>query len=120
MKSTIILLCSILFFTFGCTDNDDNGPVRIRIKNNSTITFDTVQVGAVKNVYSDIEPGQFSSYLTYETAYTYNYIEIVSGDEVFVLQPIDFVGETPLEMGFYTYELDVTETGNVSLNFVVD
>lgn len=120
MKNSVILLCTILLFAVGCTDNDDKDGINIRIKNNSSVTFDKVQVGSAESIHSNISAGDFSAYLTYEIAYNYAYIEAKSGDETYVLQPIDFVGETPLEIGFYTYELSLTEERDISLNFVVD
>lgn len=120
MKNSVILLCTILLFAIGCTDSDDKNGINIRIKNNSSVTFDKVQVGSAESVHNNVAAGDFSEYLTYEIAYNYAYIEAKSGDETYVLQPFDFVGETPLEIGFYTYELSITEEGGISLNFVVD
>lgn len=120
MKSFLILLLTFSL-VIGCTDRDDNlSAVNIRVKNDSSITFDIVQVGTEENMHSNIAPGAFSDYLAYETAFSYSYIEITSGEETFILQPIDFVGETELPAGFYTYELDIDTDGNVNLNFVVD
>ena len=53
-------------------------------------------------------------------AYQYAFVEIKSGEDIYVLQPIDFVGETELPIGFYTYKLNINEEGEVSLQFVVD
>lgn len=119
MRKTAVLLLTILLFSVGCTDRDDNvSEINIRIKNTSNLNFDTVQVGDENHSHTDVAPDSFSEYLEYETAYRYAYIQIQSGTESYVLQPIDFVGETPLTLGFYTYELDVTEAGDVSLKFV--
>lgn len=120
-KATSVLLFLVLI-SFGCTDRDDSITMaNIRVRNVSTINFDTVQVGAEDKIHQNVSPDAFSDYLEYETAYSYDYIKITSGEEgVFILQPIDFVGETPLTPGFYTYELNVLETGEVQLSFVVD
>ncbi len=121
MKNPIILLCTILFFAIGCTDRDDDiTGVNIRIKNNSSVDFDEVQVGDAENVHNNVAAGDFSEYLVYDIAFQFAFIEAKSGDGTYILQPIDFVGETPLEIGFYTYELSITEEGNISLNFIVD
>lgn len=117
--SSIIL---VILVCFSCTDRDDSITMaKIRVKNVSALNFDTVQVGAEDKIHENVAIGGFSDYLEYETAYTYDYIKITSGEEgVFILQPIDFVGETPLTPGFYTYQLNVLETGEVQLEFVVD
>ncbi len=121
MRKTAVLLFTILLFSIGCTDRDDNvSEINIRIKNTSNLNFDNVQVGDEDHIHTDISPDSFSEYLEYETAYRYAYIKIDSGAENYVLQPIDFVGETPLTIGFYTYELGVTETGDVTLEFVAE
>lgn len=119
MKNALTLVFIVLLLGTGCTDRDDKlSAVNIRVKNASSITFDEVQVGGDEFVHIDVSSGGFSEYLEYETAYRYAYVQIQSGTESYVLQPFDFVGETPLEIGFYTYVLDVTEDGDVSLNFV--
>lgn len=120
MKHLTFLILLVLF-TAGCSDRDDElGGVQIRIKNVSSITFDVVQVGAEDRLHNNIGPDEYSGYLEYETAYTYSYVRIISGADTYVLQPIDFVGESPLPLGFYTYELNISEDGNVQLNFVAD
>ena len=121
MGKVISAVLLLVLVCFGCTDRDDTvNMANIRVKNVSSINFDSVQVGAEDKIHENVAPNGFSDYLVYETAYSYDYIEITSGEEgVFILQPIDFVGETPLSPGFYTYELNVLETGEVQLNFVI-
>lgn len=121
MKRLIVLLLSVASLTTGCTDRDDDvNEVNVRIKNVSDKTFDEVQVGDAEELHMNISPDDFSEYLVYETAYRYAFIQILSGEETFTLQPIDFVGETALPIGFYTYELNITEEGDITLNFVID
>jgi len=120
MKRLAFLVLIAVFFV-GCSDRDDNiDGVNIRIKNDSSVTFDVVQVGSEDMLHENIRPDEYSGYLEYETAYEYAYVHIKVGEETYVLQPIDFVGETPLENGFYTYKLNISEDGNVALIFVVD
>jgi len=121
MKRIVILFLAISVCIFSCTDRDDEiSAVNIRIKNASTFIFDEVQVGDAEELHMNLAPDAYSAYLEYELAYSYAYIEIKSGEDTFVLQPIDFVGESELPLGFYTYELNVNEEGDVSLNFVID
>lgn len=119
VKYFLIAFC--LVATIGCTDLDDDlSTVNIRVRNVSEIAFDLVQVGDTEKTHENVAPDSFTPYLEYEEAYRYAYILIESGTETFVLQPIDFVGETPLPIGLYTYELDINEEGEVLLNFVVN
>lgn len=121
MKRFLIITISVFVIIIGCTDRDDElDGVQIRVKNVSTLQYDSIQVGGEDMVHINIGPDSFSEYLEYETAYSYDYINILAGEETYVLQPIDYVGETPLPFGFYTYEVGINESGNVTLDFVVD
>ena len=120
MKRWLIAVL-IISVSFSCTDRDDDvEEINIRVRNISDIVFDMVQVGDAEKIHEDVSPDSFTEYLQYEEAYRTAYIEIQSGTETFVLQPIDFVGEEPLPIGLYTYELDIDEEGEVILNFRVD
>lgn len=104
-----------------CTDRDDNiNAVNIRVKNVTNFNFNRVQVGAEDKIHENVAAGKYSDYLEYETAYQYAYIKIEEDSTSYELQPIDFVGEDSLNIGFYTYELNVSEGGEVSLEFKVD
>ncbi|TDQ30785.1 hypothetical protein [Zeaxanthinibacter enoshimensis] len=121
MKRFSIFLFCITLGLLSCTDRDDElQQVQIRVRNMNSFTYDTVIVGDQESVHELVEPGAYSDYLPYDTAYRYAYIEIVAGDSTFIAQPIDFVGEDPLPAGFYTYELTAEEDFSVDLNFVLD
>ncbi len=121
MKRFLILAISVFIFNISCNDqNDELNGVQIRVKNSSSITYDTIQVGSEEMIHTNIAPGNYSEYLIYESAYRYAYINISSADESYILQPIDFVGETPLPIGFYTYEIGLDAEGNVTLKFIID
>ncbi|HMB64734.1 MAG TPA: hypothetical protein VKN36_16760 [Eudoraea sp.] len=121
MKRIFGVLLAISTIVIGCTDKDDDvNAVNIRIKNTSNLTYDEVQVGDAEKMHMNVAPEAYSDYLIYETAYRYAFVEIRSGAETYTLQPIDFVGESELPIGFYTYELNVSEEGDVELEFVID
>ena len=121
MKKFLSGFLALALLTISCDDRDDDlSTVNLRIKNESTLLFEEVQVGDALEQHMNIGPDEFSAYLEYETAYRYGFVEIKSGEDTYVLQPIDYVGETPLTPGFYTYELDVTAEGEVLLNFRID
>lgn len=48
-----------------------------------------------------------SEYKTFDFAYRYAFVEFEIDGETFTLQPIDYVGETPLENGKYSYKINV-------------
>jgi hypothetical protein len=118
MKNMLPFLFLVTVLLVGCTDRDDDITlVNIRVKNNNNFTYETVQLADSETLLTDIAAGAYSEYLQFETAYRYAYIEVVAEGETYVLQPIDFVGETPLSLGFYTYELTIGEDGNIALEF---
>lgn len=122
MRKLMFLPVLLLALCFGCEDRDDNlNTVNLRIKNLSDVTFTRVQVGADDKIHTNIAAGYFSDYLEYEEeTYKYAYINILAEGNTYTLQPIDFVGETPLPIGFYTYELSFREDNSVVLTFVAD
>ncbi len=122
-KTLFFSIIVLLFTLLSCDYRDDNlEAVNIRIKNVSAVAYDVVQInGDTENVHIDVASGEVSEYFEYETAYAHAAVVIEADGQTYTLQPIDYVGETPLPLGFYTYELNITEEGNgVVLNLVVD
>ena len=121
MKRPILALLMIILLSLGCTDRDDElDTIQIRVKNNNDFVYQRVTVGGAENVYENIGPGDYSEYLIYDEAYRYASINIEGNGQTYTLQPIDFVGETPLGIGFYTYELTANESGMVDLDFIIE
>jgi len=115
------LVLAAFVVLLACTDRDDDlGRANIRIRNLSNLTYDEVVVGAQEVLYEGVAPGDFSDYLPFDTAHEYDYVSIRAGEETYVLQPVDFVGATALPIGLYTYELNVSPEGEVTLNFKAD
>lgn len=91
---------------------ETSGPVEINIQNKSTVDFDRVVVsfpGQTED-YGAVGSGGQSGYRTVEMAYRYAYIEAYVGEKKYILQPIDYTGETLLETGHYTYSLDLVDS----------
>ena len=129
--STIAL--TILLTTTSCDKNhirncdehdvsacdEDPNKVNLRIKNVSEYDFCNVvlfppQEG--KN-YGIVGEGETTCYRSFDVAYDYASIELYIGEKYFGLFAIDYVGETPLSNGNYTYSIDVVdfENGIISL-----
>jgi len=108
MKKTLILILTIATL-ISCSNNDDKGNVNIRLSNSSNFNFENIIVNtSTGNMnYDNLNSGEFSEYKTYELAYRYAFIELLADGETYTLQPIDYVGETPLKNGNYTYEINV-------------
>lgn len=125
MKNVIFLLLPVLMFLHGCSKKDtaENEAILIRIKNAGTFNYENVVVntGGGENNYGNLLSGQTSEYKEFASAYRYAYIRLEINGQTALLQPTDYVGETPLEDGKYTYEVSVDETsGSLGLIFKED
>lgn len=84
------------------------GPAEIRIENGSTVSYDLASYWAGNDLltYTDLGPGQASPYVTSDgDIYGYTTTTVVVGADTLHMQVIDYVGETPLSGGRYTYVL---------------
>lgn len=126
MERYIFYLFSLLlaFFLAGCGStglNDDPDDILLRVMNKSNTDFSSVLVSfpEAEGNYGGVSAGQTSEYQKYSMAYNYGYVEVKAGGETYRIQPIDYVGEDPLENGHYTYVLDIVKgelKGNIMQN----
>jgi hypothetical protein len=79
----------------------------IRVRNDSTIDFRNVVVGG-KN-YGDIKRGAVTDYQTWVKAYRYSLVSLLADSKPLKIQPEDYVGETQLGDGHFTYVLTIQE-----------
>ncbi|MDZ7691644.1 MAG: hypothetical protein U5K69_11055 [Balneolaceae bacterium] len=109
MQPTLVLAFLLLFG--GCSIFSSEEPVLIRVQNSSSLEMEdvTVRFPEQEVMYGDIDSGEYSSYTDISKAYRYAYFETIAGDKKVVLQPIDYVGESYLEEGKYTYVLNIHE-----------
>jgi hypothetical protein len=59
--------------------------------------------------HGEIKSGENTCYREYDKAYRYAYVSLTIDGEDLVVQPIDYVGETPLGIGYFTYHLEIEE-----------
>ncbi|MDR8393688.1 hypothetical protein NC796_21215 [Aliifodinibius sp. S!AR15-10] len=116
------VITSILLITLmaGCdTTSSIESDVLIRIQNNSSYTLNDLKVVFPEDevAYGDVSGGKKSGYEQVIKAYRYAYIETVVREKKLVLQPIDYVGESLLDHGRYTYELSIHEETYNSENY---
>jgi hypothetical protein len=87
--------------------------VSIRVKNASQFDFECVSVrfpGTDEPTdFGPIPSGGLSAFTRVNVAYRYAQIRVVAASQEWVFQPIDYVGEQPLEVGRYTYVLGVSD-----------
>lgn len=129
---SILVLVVMGALMVGCTKNDDENekclnPVEvkaacsedakktnIRIKNTSDKDFSNITISAdCKKVnYGTLKSGQTSCYEIYEKMYRYASITLQIDGKEYKLMPVDFVGETPLGIGKFTYAVAFTSPEN--------
>ncbi len=121
-KSLTKFFLSILIFVIGfglisCDVFGENSTL-IRIHNASEYDFLRVEVNTYDEPinYGTIKSDEKSRYKTFEVAYRYAYVRLFVDENEFIIQPIDFVGETPLGSGKFTYVLEVIDFENRILN----
>ena len=121
---TRLVVATLLMVVPGSCSKFINDEVRLRVENKSSFDFDEVQLnpGNDKKDLGTIKAGGKSSYHAFETAYRYGFISIRIKDTTLTLQPIDYVGESPLAPGKYTYVVDVlgklSENASLTLELV--
>ena len=104
-----------------CSDENNPKGVLIRVENASEVDFKEVFVssGNGSAEFGDISAGQRSEYQEFESAYRYGFISLLANGQELRMQPIDYVGETPLSKGYYTYRINIdnSDPNNPFLTF---
>ena len=83
--------------------------LEIRVANRSRVAIENVRVQfpSQTEIYGTIPPNGVTDYRVIKKAYRYARIEAVVAGVPAVLQPIDYVGESELKAGRYTYVLTI-------------
>lgn len=122
--------CLLLFLTsLGCNKTDTEttdlrtptNAVEVRITN--TTNFDFEEVILMTENVGTVLAGESSSFHVFDTAYEYGYVKAMINGKEYVAQPVDFVGETPLSPGQYSYLVSIfdgtTSPGTLNTTFEV-
>src|SRR5262245_2445761 len=116
LRQALVLLAALVF---GSCDNpfDSSGDVEVRVANLSAFAFADVDVVFPEDSvdYGAVPASGISEYRDVSKAYRYALIIVQVGGEELRLQPIDYVGETELRPGRYTYLLNLTSQGQLTL-----
>ncbi len=114
----------IAFAACSAITGDDPDSPEIRIRNATSLRFDSVRVLFPKDSeqYGVLPAGGTSDYHEVKEAYSYAYVAAYSGGTKYILQPIDYVGESLLRAGRYTYALKLSGPGQTELwsDLIVD
>ncbi|PZX48308.1 hypothetical protein [Algoriphagus chordae] len=124
MRNLIILFLAISLFT-SCTDDSDyENPeaVLIRVENSSGLDFKDILIssGSMPVEFGDVKAGKKSGFKEFESAYRYGFVSLLANGKELRIQPRDYMGETPLSKGYYTYKLDVDESDTEHLGLTLE
>jgi hypothetical protein len=112
MNRRSLLLAAILALAVSACTNPfaSPGTVYVRVENATAYTLQDVVVGFPSGTerYGSLAAGERSAFRRVGRAYGYAYVEVRVEGRTLVQQPIDYVGESLLEPGRYTYVLDIT------------
>lgn len=109
----------------GCNSDpfstDDGTHIRLRNSSTFDLTSVTFRPGQAEIKFTRIEPGQTTNYIPVANAYRYGYLEVLVDGSRRVIQPIDYVGESFIGEGRFTYVISVDpSTLNPSMTMVKD
>jgi len=108
----------------GCNDpfSTDEG-THVRLRNSSTFEFTAVTFtpGTAELTFPRIAAGDVTAYIPVANAYRYGYLDLLVDGEHRRLQPIDYVGESFIGDGQFTYVITIdAATRNPSVTLVED
>lgn len=120
------IFISIILFTsiFSCTNDDDTSEANIRLSNISEFNYQNIIINTSTGYvnFDDLDAQQISSYKTFNKAYSYAFIELEIEGKTYTIQPIDYVGESLLKNGNYTYQINANlsqeQYGKLSLTLI--
>jgi len=101
---------------FGCDESDtENTDLRtptnaVEVRITNTTNFDFEEVILMTQEVGTVLAGESSSFYVFDTAYEYGYVKAMVDCKEYVAQPTDFVGETPLVPGQYSYLVSIFDT----------
>ncbi|MGC3955843.1 MAG: hypothetical protein QM804_16630 [Propionicimonas sp.] len=107
------LVASVL--TDGLRDEVAAGTVQVRMQNFGDTRLDDVRAAFPSNERLELGSllaGASSEYHIVQLAYEPTWIAVKQRGKEWVYQPVDYVGETRLRPGRYTYEIRVVDEGN--------
>jgi hypothetical protein len=122
MRRSLVLVPVLALLLSSCRLVGAPDAVEIRVVNRSARDFDGVLVlfSVEPEDYGPLPAGGASAYRPVTGAYRYAYVEVRVDTARLVLQPIDFVGETPLDAGRYTYALSLASDRELTLKLERD
>lgn len=107
-----------------CSDpfsTDEGTHIRLRNSSSFDLTAVTFKPGLAEIKFAHIEPGATTNYIPVANAYRYGYLDVLVDGARRVIQPIDYVGESFVGEGRFTYVITVDpSTLNPAMTMVKD
>ena len=117
-------VAAIVVATTACGNSfGSDGPTRIRLRNASSfeLTSVTFAPGSERVEFDRIGPNATTEYTTVDHAYSYGYFDALVAGVRRTILPIDFVGESYIGEGKFTYQITIDEsTKNPSVRLMKD
>lgn len=109
MKLKIVIIILTVLFNFSCSKEDETNEVYFRLSNVSEVDFENTTYNDIN--YGPLKAGEKTEYILFKNQYSYGAVSILINGKDFGWQPMDYVGESLLEDGYYTFEysFDVDE-----------
>ncbi len=129
MRTSIFFTIIALVLIFSCQKSStDNAGIFIRIENASIYDYSNIQINpnpTNDHLFGNLNAGEKSAYQQYEHAYSYGHVKLFIDSNSYQLIPIDYIGESVLEDGYYTYKIGATdqtsnEFGRLTHEFIVN
>ena len=109
MKLKILIILSTVLFHYSCSKDDETNEVYFRLANVSEVNFENATYNKIN--FGDIKAGSKTEYKLFKNQYSYGAVSITIDGKDFGWTPIDYVGESLLEDGRYTfaYSFDISD-----------
>ena len=107
-----------------CSDpfsTDDGTHIRLRNSSSFDLTAVTFRPGQAEIKFARIDGGEVTNYVPVANAYSYGYLDVLVDGARRVIQPIDYVGESYIGEGRFTYVISIDpSTLNPSMTLMKD
>jgi hypothetical protein len=90
----------------------------VRILNVTQYPFHQVVING--ELYGTVNPGEYSGYRSLRAAYRYASVRLIAGNHEMRFTPDDYVGETPLGSGKFTYVLNIVDADRIDISVTKD
>jgi len=107
LAATLLVLVATVAACANLLSSDDGTRVRLRNASSFELTAVTFASGQASLEYARIAPGETTDYVRVENAYSYGMLDVLVGGQHRRIQPIDFVGESYIGDGKFTYVITV-------------